>query len=127
MPAEQNRAQLVSECSTPGDVGAEINPKLHRERGVLEAKGVWWEPSVKPTKAGRVTLECAVKRLAAFVGARTIAWGAALSRKSKDPLPAFHAAGKPGSEGRGAKAAAATTGSRARRPESNTKTCSSGR
>jgi uncharacterized protein len=51
-----------------------IDPKLHRERGVLEVKGAWWEPSVKPTKADRSALEDAVGRLAAFVGARTIAW-----------------------------------------------------
>jgi uncharacterized protein len=51
-----------------------IDPKLHRERGVLEVKGVWWEPGVRPTRARRAALEGAVGQLAAFVGARTIAW-----------------------------------------------------
>jgi uncharacterized protein YcaQ len=51
-----------------------LDPKFHRERGVLEVKGVWWERGVKPTRAARLNLEHAVERLAAFVGARTVDW-----------------------------------------------------
>jgi hypothetical protein len=51
-----------------------LDPKLHRDRGVLEVKGLWWEPGVKATKARRRSLEEALERLAAFVGAEDIVW-----------------------------------------------------
>jgi hypothetical protein len=51
-----------------------LDPKLHRDRGLLELKGLWWEAGVKPTKARLKSLEEAVERLAAFVGATGIAW-----------------------------------------------------
>ncbi|HJW08947.1 MAG TPA: crosslink repair DNA glycosylase YcaQ family protein [Holophagaceae bacterium] len=46
-----------------------LDPKLHRDRGLLEVKGLWWEPGVKATKARRRALDEAVARLAEFVGA----------------------------------------------------------
>ncbi|MFN8010997.1 MAG: crosslink repair DNA glycosylase YcaQ family protein [Holophagaceae bacterium] len=51
-----------------------LDPKLHRDRGVLEVKGLWWEPGVKATKARKQGLEAALARLAAFVGAGDIVW-----------------------------------------------------
>jgi len=51
-----------------------LDPKLHRDRGLLEIKGLWWEPGVKPTRTRLKALETALERLAAFVGAEDIAW-----------------------------------------------------
>ncbi|WP_243286662.1 winged helix-turn-helix domain-containing protein [Geothrix terrae] len=49
-----------------------LDPKLHRDRGLLEIKGLWWEPGVKATKARKRGLDEALERLAAFVGATEI-------------------------------------------------------
>lgn len=49
-----------------------LDPKLHRDRDLLEIKGLWWEPGIKPTKARRRHLAAALERLAAFVGATEI-------------------------------------------------------
>ena len=46
-----------------------LDPKLHRDRGLLEIKGLWWEPGTKVTKARRRGLDEALARLATFVGA----------------------------------------------------------
>ena len=46
-----------------------LDPKLHRDRGLLEIKGLWWEPGVKATKSRKQNLEEALERLAAFLGA----------------------------------------------------------
>ena len=46
-----------------------LDPKLHRDRGVLEIKGLWWEPGIRPTKARKRSLNEALERLADFVGA----------------------------------------------------------
>lgn len=46
-----------------------LDPKLHRGQGLLEVKGLWWEPGVKETKGRRAALEAALERLAGFVGA----------------------------------------------------------
>ena len=27
-----------------------LDPKLHREQGLLEIKGLWWEPGVRASK-----------------------------------------------------------------------------
>lgn len=51
-----------------------IDPKLHRDRGELEIKGLWWEPKIKATKARRTELEKAVQSLATFVNAKNITW-----------------------------------------------------
>ncbi len=49
-----------------------LDAKTHRDRGLLEVKGLWWEPGVRPTKARVRGLEAALARLAAFVGAANI-------------------------------------------------------
>lgn len=46
-----------------------LDPKLHRDQGLLEVKGLWWEPGIKATKARRRALDEALARLAEFVGA----------------------------------------------------------
>lgn len=46
-----------------------LDPKLHREKGLLEIKGLWWEPGVRDSKGRRAALEAALDRLARFVGA----------------------------------------------------------
>jgi uncharacterized protein YcaQ len=46
-----------------------LDPKLHRDHGLLEIRGLWWEPGVKATKARKRGLDEALERLAAFVGA----------------------------------------------------------
>lgn len=49
-----------------------LDPKLHRDRGLLEVKGLWWEPGVRPTKARLRLLHAALDRLALYLGAE--AW-----------------------------------------------------
>ena len=49
-----------------------LDPKLHRDRGLLEIKGLWWEPGIRPTKARRRSLDEALERLAGFVRADQI-------------------------------------------------------
>ena len=49
-----------------------LDPKLHRDRGLLEIKGLWWEPGVKATKARVRGLGEALERLAGFVEAEEI-------------------------------------------------------
>ncbi len=49
-----------------------LDPKLHRDRGDLEIKGLWWEPGVKPSGARRARLDAALASLAEFVGAERI-------------------------------------------------------
>jgi uncharacterized protein YcaQ len=46
-----------------------LDPKVHREAGLLEVKGLWWEPKVRETKGRRAALEAALDRLAKRVGA----------------------------------------------------------
>lgn len=49
-----------------------LDPKLHRDRGVLEVRGLWWEPGIKPTKARLKRLQEALEALARFLGASDI-------------------------------------------------------
>ena len=49
-----------------------LDPKLHRDRGLLEVKGLWWEPGVRPTKARTRGLGEALERLAGFLEAEEI-------------------------------------------------------
>jgi len=49
-----------------------LDPKLHRDRGLLEIKGLWWESGVRPTQARKRALTEALERLATFVGAEAI-------------------------------------------------------
>jgi hypothetical protein len=46
-----------------------LDPKLHRDRGLLEVRALWWEPGVKESKGRRAALEAALERLARSVGA----------------------------------------------------------
>jgi uncharacterized protein YcaQ len=46
-----------------------LDPKLHREKGLLEIKGLWWEPGVRTSKGRQAALEAAVERLARLTGA----------------------------------------------------------
>jgi uncharacterized protein YcaQ len=46
-----------------------LDPKVHREKGLLEVKGLWWEPKIKETKGRRAALEAELDRLAKRVGA----------------------------------------------------------
>jgi hypothetical protein len=57
-----------------------LDPKLHRDRGLLEVRGLWWEPKVKETKGRRAALEAALDRLARLVGAE--AWSLPASPSS---------------------------------------------
>ena len=49
-----------------------LDPKLHRDRGLLEIKGLWWEPGIKATKARKRALDEALQRLATFAGAHEL-------------------------------------------------------
>nr|WP_279343127.1 crosslink repair DNA glycosylase YcaQ family protein [Geothrix paludis] len=49
-----------------------LDPKLHRDRGLLEVRGLWWESGIKATKARKRGLDDALERLATFVGAEEI-------------------------------------------------------
>lgn len=46
-----------------------LDSKLHRDRGLLEVKGLWWEPGVRPTQARRRLLHRALDRFVEFLGA----------------------------------------------------------
>ncbi len=50
-----------------------LDPKLHRDRGLLEVRGLWWEAGIQPTKGRRKKLKEALEKMAAFLGAREIA------------------------------------------------------
>ncbi len=50
-----------------------LDPKLHRGRQLLEVRGLWWEPGVRPALARRRKLRNALERLARFVGATELA------------------------------------------------------
>jgi len=45
-----------------------LDPKLHREEGRLEIRGLWWEPGVAETRGRMEALDAALGRLARFVG-----------------------------------------------------------
>jgi hypothetical protein len=49
-----------------------LDPKLDRDAGVLHIRRVWWEPSVKPTRARRRALREALDRYGAFTGAERV-------------------------------------------------------
>ena len=48
-----------------------LDAKTHRDRGLLEVRGLWWEKGIKPTKARMKALDESLAKLAAFVGAET--------------------------------------------------------
>lgn len=49
-----------------------LDPKFHRDRLALEARGLWWEPGIKATQVRMKRLREALERLAAFLGATSI-------------------------------------------------------
>lgn len=49
-----------------------LDPKLHRDRGVLEVKGLWWEAGVRDTKVRRRTLAAELDALATWLGASEV-------------------------------------------------------
>ncbi|HWQ09555.1 MAG TPA: crosslink repair DNA glycosylase YcaQ family protein, partial [Holophaga sp.] len=55
-----------------GRLVGRLDPKVHRDRGVLEVRGLWWERGIRPTKARLKGLRKALEGLAAFTGARDI-------------------------------------------------------
>jgi len=46
-----------------------LDPKRHRDRGLLEVRTLWWEPGVRESKGRRAALEAALERLARSAGA----------------------------------------------------------
>ncbi|HTL97326.1 MAG TPA: crosslink repair DNA glycosylase YcaQ family protein [Holophagaceae bacterium] len=48
-----------------------LDAKTHRDQGLLEVRGLWWEKGVKATKARVAALDEALAKLAVFVGAET--------------------------------------------------------
>ena len=55
-----------------GRLVGRLDPKLHRDRGLLEIRGLWWEAGIRVTRARRRGLDEALARMAAFVGASDI-------------------------------------------------------
>ncbi|HEX8351447.1 MAG TPA: crosslink repair DNA glycosylase YcaQ family protein [Pyrinomonadaceae bacterium] len=51
-----------------------IDPKLHRDEGLLKVRRVFWEPGVRATRARLRGLEEAAERLARFLGAEGVEW-----------------------------------------------------
>lgn len=49
-----------------------LDLKLHRDRALLEVKGLWWESGVKITKSRKRDLRGALEKLAGFVGAADV-------------------------------------------------------
>jgi uncharacterized protein YcaQ len=49
-----------------------LDLKLHRDRALLEVKGLWWEPGIKATPARKRKLRDALERLGTFVGAADV-------------------------------------------------------
>ncbi len=49
-----------------------LDAKLHRDRGVIEVRGLWWEHGIRATRRRTTRLHEALHRLAAFVGARAV-------------------------------------------------------
>jgi uncharacterized protein YcaQ len=46
-----------------------VDPKFHRDRGLLAVRGPWWEPGVRPTRARLRALDDAIDRFARQIGA----------------------------------------------------------
>ncbi|MBK9798119.1 MAG: YcaQ family DNA glycosylase [Holophagaceae bacterium] len=55
-----------------GRLVGRLDPKLHRDRDLLEIRGLWWEPGIKATRTRKRGLDEALGRLAAFLGADAI-------------------------------------------------------
>lgn len=59
---------------------ARADLKTHRDKGLLEVKGMWLEPSVKLDKTRKAAIEDALGELASFTGADRVEAGAPLRR-----------------------------------------------
>ena len=53
---------------------ARVNPALDRAKGELVIKGVWWEPTQRPTRRLRTMLEKATVEYANWMGASRVRW-----------------------------------------------------
>jgi len=51
-----------------------IDPKFDRENGVLEVRGPWWEPGVRPDRARLYRLESCLGRLSGRIGASSFSF-----------------------------------------------------
>lgn len=60
-----------------------LDPKVHRERGVLEVRGLWWEPGVEADAARLDRLAEAVERLAHLAGAARVVWPRRVARQRR--------------------------------------------
>lgn len=49
-----------------------LDPKFHRERGVLSVARIFWEPAVRPSSRHRAEVEDAVNDLARWLGATAV-------------------------------------------------------
>ena len=57
-----------------------VDPKFERAQRALKIRRVFWEPSVRQTRARLKGLEAAAERLAAFLGAERVEWPEAEAR-----------------------------------------------
>jgi uncharacterized protein len=49
-----------------------LDAKHHRDRGLLDVRGLWWERGVRPSKRRLRSLQAALQRLSSFVGAANL-------------------------------------------------------
>jgi len=66
-----------------------VDPKFHRNEGLLKVRCLWWEPGVKVSDALESRVEAAVARLAKFLGAES--WKIrrrAVNRRARSATPA---------------------------------------
>lgn len=71
-PAKRAYGYFVLPILEGEKIVGRLDPKFHRDRDLLEIRGLWWEPSVKATRARKRALESALERLAGFIGAAGI-------------------------------------------------------
>ncbi len=69
VPPKQRYGYYVLPILEGDGLVGRLNPRLDRERDVLDVQKLWWEPGIKPTRARRAALERAVDRLAEQIGA----------------------------------------------------------
>ena len=77
VPAEKRvHGYYVLPVLHDGRLVARLDPKLHREEGVLEVRSLHREPGCPDSRRFRAELREAVEDLAAFVGAEQVRWPA---------------------------------------------------
>ncbi len=62
---------------------ARVDPKFHRDKGVLRIARLWWEPDVDVSESMASRVEAAIDRLARFVGADSWSIGRTSVSRSK--------------------------------------------